>query len=122
VAEHDMTAEQRDSLIDILNEVWEERILQHAKWGEQNHPDGTGSDLDVAVAHDARKTCQTKARQGRVTWQDILEEEVCEAYAESDPVKLRAELVQVAAVAVAWAEKIDRDIDKAKVIKLRGSR
>ena len=30
--------------------------------------------------------------------------------AESDPVKLRAELVQVAAVAVAWVEKIDRDI------------
>lgn len=41
-------------------------------------------------------------------WLHILREEVAEAFAETDPVALRGELVQVAAVAVAWAEAIDR--------------
>jgi hypothetical protein len=43
-----------------------------------------------------------------LTWADILEEEIAEALAESDPVKLRAELVQSGAVIVAWIEAIDR--------------
>jgi hypothetical protein len=33
---------------------------------------------------------------------------VAEALAEDDPTLLRAELIQVAAVAVAWVEAIDR--------------
>lgn len=38
----------------------------------------------------------------------ILDAEVCEAFDESDSKKLRANLVQVAAVAVNWIEAIDR--------------
>ena len=38
---------------------------------------------------------------------DILAEEVAEVYAESDPDRLRAELIQVAAVCVQWIEAID---------------
>lgn len=38
----------------------------------------------------------------------MLLEEVAEAFAESDDARLRAELVQVAAVAQAWIESIDR--------------
>jgi hypothetical protein len=49
-----------------------------------------------------------RAAEKTLKWVDILEEEVAEAAAESDPAKLRAELVQVAAVAVAWIEAIDR--------------
>ncbi|MEY9934267.1 hypothetical protein ABH926_008932 [Catenulispora sp. GP43] len=37
----------------------------------------------------------------------MLLEEVYEALAEVDPAALRAELVQVAAVAAAWVEDID---------------
>jgi hypothetical protein len=37
----------------------------------------------------------------------VLDEEVWEAFAESDPAKLRAELVQVAAVAFRWIEALD---------------
>lgn len=47
-------------------------------------------------------------KAGRGTWRDILAEEFNEALAESDPDRLRAELVQVAAVAVNWVEAIDR--------------
>jgi hypothetical protein len=63
----------------VLDEVQDERRRQDAKWGEQNHPDGT-----------------------------IALEEVFEALVETDPAKLRDELLQVAAVAVAWVEAIDR--------------
>ena len=45
---------------------------------------------------------------GAHSWDAILLEEVFEALAESDPVRRRAELVQVAAVAAAEIEAIDR--------------
>jgi hypothetical protein len=37
----------------------------------------------------------------------LVREEVAEVFQETDPVKLREELVQVAALAVSWIEKID---------------
>lgn len=103
----------------VLVEVSRERARQEVKWGEQNHPDGTGPDMLIvssrapsnAVLRDAaRARCDRMHARGRGTYEQILTEEVLEAYAEDDPAKLRAELVQVAAVAVAWVEKIDRDL------------
>lgn len=103
----------------VLEEVSHERAAQDAKWGEQNHPNGTGDDrhllCDVALptygtlASRARTVTDAHARQGNLTYADILMEEVGEGLAEGDPRRLRAELIQVAAVAVAWVEKIDRD-------------
>lgn len=100
----------------VLAEVMSERYRQDAKWGEQNHPDGTGYDVPLTfgascmggLADVARRVCQRRASEGKVTYLDILFEEVAEAFAEDDPAKLRGELVQVAAVAVAWVEAIDR--------------
>lgn len=92
----------------VMREVIQERVRQDAKWGEQNHPDGTGSEFHVDQAENARRTCDLFFKKGLGTWAHILREEVFEAFAESDPVKLREELVQVAAVAVAWIEAIDR--------------
>lgn len=100
-------------------EVAAERKRQNAKWGEQNHPNGTGPDKlpmpygsgswSASVAAD-RLTLLTNcaAQIGHVTWLHILREEVFEAFAEEDPAKLRAELIQVAAVATQWVEAIDR--------------
>lgn len=102
-------------LIAVLAEVETERARQDSRWGEQNHCDGTGPDeqilpgwpaLELATA--ARTACELQAQMGIVTWRDIFGEEVCEALAESDPVKLRAELVQAVAVGVAWIQAIDR--------------
>lgn len=92
----------------VFRDIVEERAAQDAKWGEQNHPDGTGlwGDLDKAEA--ARNACEDAFRENRVTWRDILCEEFNEALAESEPEKLREELIQVAAVAAAWVEAIDR--------------
>lgn len=99
-----------------LAEVARERQRQDAKWGEQNHPDGTGPDVRLrwgadtyaGAAQVCRKLCQSAAADGANTFAGILLEEVFEGLAESDPKALRTELVQVAAVAVAWIEAIDR--------------
>lgn len=107
----------------VLVEVRMERARQDAKWGEQNHHDGTGAfsirdgrpvpdryvgEVRRARADAAQQACDEAFANGRGTWRLILLEEVHEALAEDDPARLRAELVQVAAVAVKWIEALDR--------------
>jgi AcrR family transcriptional regulator len=114
----------------ITAEVTAERMRQNAKWGKQNHPDGTGVDtlplLTTGGEHELEEyeafslaqifQRNTDDRFSRTrgdrpgTWADILLEEVFEALAESDPVKLRAELIQVQAVAQQWVAAIDRRV------------
>jgi len=108
--------------LNVVFAVMNERTRQDEKWGDQSHlPDGTGpsvrwygsSDLILweksasIAACDAKDRCQVHTENGTLTWLDILVEEVAEAFAEDDPTKLRAELVQVAAVAMQWIEAID---------------
>lgn len=79
-------------VVDVLSEVAFERGAQDMKWGEQNHDDGM--------------------------WMKIIVEELGEAAKESlesegwkrdeANARLRMEVMQVAAVAVAWIEAIDR--------------
>lgn len=110
----------------VIAEVRAERARQERRWGEQNHPDVcpvlTGreggatpqriaEDLEIPTETRAKYLCGLAARAGRLTWAVILVEEVAEAVAAAargDRAGLRAELIQVAAVAVAWAEAIDR--------------
>ena len=99
----------------ILNEIAAERARQDEKWGEQNHPDGTGEYVEAVplwpagdLADFAKNETDVLAQAGFVSWRNILFEEVCEAFAEADVEKLRTELVQVAAVAAQWVEAIDR--------------
>jgi hypothetical protein len=92
----------------IVSEVAAERERQNSKWGEQNHSDGTGRPGSVDDANYAKAWCDEAFEGGYGTWGDILREEVCEAFAESDPKKLRTELIQVAAVAIQWIAAIDR--------------
>lgn len=106
---------------DVLAEVAVERQHQDRRWGEQNHPDRMtmyGSPIFrmaygiESAAYFQRKLADAN-RRGECSWDRILLEEVAEAMdecAEDDVVHLREELVQVAAVAVAWVECIDRRI------------
>jgi hypothetical protein len=96
--------------ISILKEVADEREFQDSKWGQQNHPDGTGEWM-AERAEMYRGICELNAKEGVIEWLDILREEVYEAFAEENPKKLRAELIQIAAVALAWVEAIDRRTD-----------
>lgn len=82
-----------DKIHDVLDEVFEERLKQLTKWGEQNHRVGD--------------------------WILILSEEFGEAakeaneirFRKADPSNYRAELIQVAAVAVAAIEALDRGFE-----------
>ncbi|MEV1201702.1 hypothetical protein [Microbispora rosea] len=90
-------------------EVRAELARQNAKWGVQDHPDGTHNCPDTrAYADMAREWCQSAAEAGEVTWQHILNEEVAEAFAEEDPERLFVELLQVEAVARQWRMSIRR--------------
>jgi hypothetical protein len=92
------------AVVDVLTE----RDRQDEKWGEQNWPDGTSAASWTERADWAKVLNDLRVREGSITWLYILQEEMYEAFAEEDPVKLRSELVQVAAVAVNWIETIDR--------------
>jgi hypothetical protein len=102
-----MSTAQLAALRRVLAEVEAERQRQHARFGEQSLPDGTGGEGWREAAQEEREALQRATLLGRDTYANIFSEEVCEAFAESDPAKLRAELVQVAAVAVQWIEAID---------------
>lgn len=94
---------------DVLGEITRELVIQDVKWGEQNHPDGTGGPVMRSEAERHRAACDYLHKVLNAgDWRSILLEEVYEACAEDDPAKLRAELVQVAAVAVQWVLAIDR--------------
>lgn len=114
----------------VLHLVAHERQRQQDKWGEQNHPNiapvPTATDAaefyGIPTARTAKALTDQRARVGRVTWADILIEELAEAieaaalYEQAvtaagceQPTARRllaTELVQTAAVAVQWAEKL----------------
>lgn len=119
MSEEDRTIIMQDE--DILHEIFHERRRQEDKWGEQNHADGTGDewtrvlipflwkeDRAAHIAQMAKRHCERKALGESLTFLDITLEEIAEAFAETDPELLRAELVQTCAVLVNWVGAIDR--------------
>lgn len=122
-----------------LHEILTERSRQDAKWGEQNHPDGTGainhpldhplslsdSRLDLCggaeLAEIFKGVCDKNTKMGSLTWKDILLEEVFEALAEeSDSDDLTVEVTQTAAVAVGWLGAISRRTMPATRVYIAG--
>lgn len=93
---------------DFVSALEDERERQLAMWGDQSHADGTGRPGDREAADAARDRCEAEAAAGDPSWRSILAEEVAEAFAESDPDRLRTELVQAAAVIAAWVHDLDR--------------
>jgi hypothetical protein len=109
-----------DTTHEVLAQVAIERAQQDEKWGEQNHPmvwQGGCTRLKIdgyARQADAWKAANdTRVYDDRLAWDGILLEEVYEALGEIDAGRQREELVQVAAVAVAMIECIDRELDTA---------
>ncbi|HET6354637.1 NUDIX hydrolase [Streptomyces sp.] len=91
----------------VLAEVYVERHQQDDKWGEQNHRHASAEDTDTArELAEAFKVINDRPEER--TWHTIVLQEAYEAGAETDPARIRAELVQVAASAVAQIEAIDR--------------
>lgn len=106
----------------VLSEIERERLRQDEKWGVQNHPDIDYRHVPsvyIFASQDMKEVCQAAHKAGQDNWATILLEEVLEAVDEAETdgasndsgAKLRTELIQVAAVCVAWVEAIDRRAD-----------
>lgn len=111
--------------IDVVNDVLEEMDLAALKFGAQRDvPDvdqvlmtreggctayRMAEEYEIPSASRAKFITDLEFRRGQGTWAHILVEEVAEAVeaAVVEPDNLRAELVQVAAVAMRWVEAID---------------
>lgn len=103
----------------VLADVAAEREHQYATYGtNEDTKDGTGDRVPWLLPFDQREALviqqafradyeQVEIVEGEVTWMHLVREEIAEAFQESDPERLRAELVQVAALAVSWIEKLD---------------
>ena len=74
----------RDALLAVVADLIDERHRQDARWGEQNHEDGTGGSIFVHESIEQRARTSFLAENGAVRWCDILLEEVYEALAEED--------------------------------------
>ena len=117
-----------------LDAVIAERQRQDAKWGEQNHPMLRRSAREAYVSCDvaantallpsaarARHVCEYEHGKGDGTYTSILVEEAaefveaCVIHGETSD-EARAEMVQVAAVALAMLECIDRKRAKASEV------
>ena len=98
----------------ILQEVSAERDRQEAKWGPQDWPICSKHERTAyrSLVPFMQGECNKAAQDGTLTFRHILAEEYVEAFAESDPIRQREELVQVAAVAVQMIEVIDRRLGK----------
>ena len=94
-------------LNDIERDVRAEVERSTAKHGDQSHlPDGTDEPILAETAAFAIARTDRRSAEGSLTWRDILREEVFEAFAETDPDRLDAELNQVMAVAYKWRQAI----------------
>lgn len=97
----------------VLDNIMSERMVQNQRWGpKQSHPNHTGSALRMTGGRSNHESMIRFQHFNNMYqnpyWSTILAEEFYEAMNETDPVKLRKELVQVAAVAVSWIEDLDR--------------
>jgi len=97
-----------DSSGNTFEEVERELQFQEYLWGQQSHPDFDGEGWAHRVWHqdqlDTRKRSMT--RHGD-TWEGIAFEELHEACLETEPLKIRQELIETIAVLTNWVADID---------------
>lgn len=116
-----MDKKTHDGMLRVLGDLAEERRRQVERYGlNRENPDGTGPETAwlLPLAGEPAEVIEKVFRQdyedweaetenGPVTWVHLIREEVAEAFTETDPDRLRAELLQVAALCVSWIENID---------------
>ena len=101
------------SIDSIFEEIRRERRRQNEKWGEQNHP---MLNVPFTVEGMRERAIVYKALNDSSdnNWFGILQEEVYEAFAETEPEKQREEMIQVGALAVQIIEYLDRRMSDAE--------
>lgn len=94
-------------VLESLTDVVKEMKRQVQLFGVQHLPPGTGGPFAADQLDHARMMFEQASKNGFLTWMDILREEYCEVIAETEPAKIREELVQCAAVCLSWIRDID---------------
>ena len=77
--------------------------------------DGTGGLALEGLAEIKRARCEAAAKAGSLTWRLVLEEEVAEAFAETDQARLRAELLDVATATLRWNRGARREVEAVRL-------
>lgn len=110
----------------VLNDVALERQRQDGQDGFfRDFADGTAGralhgptvSRDRDAAREATRRRSEAERHGKITWRHQLDEAHGFAVEEGNEVQLRARLVALAAVSVAWVEAIDRRKDEKRIEK-----
>jgi hypothetical protein len=97
----------------IWRDVLFERARQHAAHGEQNIPIAHDSAADLLPSEACtRRECEWAENRGVLSYGHLLVEELAEVMSAPTPEAQRAELVQVAALAVQAIECLDREATK----------
>ena len=109
--------------IRVLVRLLAERRRQVARYGHNRSvTDGTGEDVRWIPRHAGGRTSRTIEQEFRLdletwlsendheTWVHLVREEIAEAFCETTPARLREELLQSAALIVAWIEQLDARI------------
>lgn len=117
----------------ILSEILAERTRQDDHHGQATHPDldtrdigfvthryyGQAGERWQAINDERAQLTHTQGRcritepHDHTAWDGLLLEKAYTAAAEAHPVRLRARLVDLAVLAVAWTEDVDRRIATA---------
>jgi hypothetical protein len=116
----------------VLEDVAHERERQFRQYGDNaSHEDGTGPETRwcLPVSSNSAEKLEIMFREnyedyqeetGDVTWVHLVLEEVAEAFKETDSVRLEEELIQLAALAVCWVEKIRERREWGVQVGLKG--
>ena len=101
---------------EIIEQIKAERIRQDNKFGVTSH-DSVNPTIPrkfrnkfygICSEEEARERCEGNHLHKSITWSHIFIEEVAEVVNSKDERDRREELIQVAAVCIAWLEDIDR--------------
>lgn len=101
----------------IIEEILKEKERQVSLWGVQNH-----NIVNYEIPHElrmsyyslpreekAKKNCNKAAKEGILTWGDIIVEELVEALNAKTPEEMREELIQCCAVLLSMVESLQRN-------------
>lgn len=107
--EMDEIERRRNLRTKIFNEVTSERFRQDAQHGRQHWPHFRSDKVNNwrVRRNLAIVATERASKDGSLTWEHILYEEITEAFSEKDWQLRRAELIQCAAVIVAEIEDGD---------------
>ena len=98
-------------LFRIFSEINRECQTQDDKKGEHNYRMCRPTGIEAFRAKGVLLAMVFKRNPGGITWSDILEKKVCDAFTETGSTKQREGMIQVAAVAVQIIEHLNRRME-----------